>query len=514
MEDTNVPRNTSNTGNNNDRKKPAGYRPTTNDMSSYVFGKIPPQASALEEAVLGALMIDKDALPAVIGVVRAESFYSDSHQAIYKAIVELFRQSKPIDLLTVTEQLRSTAELELIGGAYYLVELTNRVTSAANIEYHARLIAQKHIQRELIRVSTSIIRDAYEDTTDVFDLLDKAEQNLFAITETNLSRSYEGLNSLVPRLLKQIEMLSQQKEGLTGVPTGFSELDRLTSGFQPSDLIIIAARPSMGKTAMVLSLARNAAMEFGKAVAFFSLEMTNLQLVQRLLSMESEIGSTKLRNGQMETYEWQQLHAAIERLSKAPIFIDDTPGINIFELRAKCRRLKAQHGIDMIIIDYLQLMTAGASEGKGGGNREQEISTISRALKGLAKELNVPVIALSQLSRAVESRGGSKRPQLSDLRESGAIEQDADIVGFIYRPEYYQILEDENGNSTKGMADIIIQKHRNGSLGDVHLRFKGEFSKFMDPEDFNLMTLGSDANLPANNMITRSSKMNDEDIPF
>ena len=230
--------------------------------------------------------------------------------------------------------------------------------------------------------------------------------------------------------------------------------------------------------------------------------------------MESEIGSTKLRNGQMETYEWQQLHAAIERLSKAPIFIDDTPGINIFELRAKCRRLKAQHGIDMIIIDYLQLMTAGASEGKGGGNREQEISTISRALKGLAKELNVPVIALSQLSRAVESRGGSKRPQLSDLRESGAIEQDADIVGFIYRPEYYQILEDENGNSTKGMADIIIQKHRNGSLGDVHLRFKGEFSKFMDPEDFNLMTMGSDANLPANNMITRSSKMNDEDIPF
>lgn len=513
MEEANVPRPTAQIYNNDKKKNTGNYRPTTNDVSSYVFGKVPPQAPALEEAVLGALMIDKDALPAVIGVIRAESFYSDAHQAIFKAIVELFRQSKPIDLLTVTEQLRTQADLELVGGAYYLVELTNRVSSAANIEYHARLIAQKHIQRELIRVSTSIIRDAYEDTTDVFDLLDKAEQNLFAITETNLSRSFEGMNSLVPRLLKQIEMLSQQKEGLTGVPSGFSELDRLTSGLQPSDLIIIAARPSMGKTAFVLSLARNAAMEFGKGVAFFSLEMTNLQLVQRLMSMESEIGSTKLRNGQLETYEWQQLHGAIERLSKAPIFIDDTPGINIFELRAKCRRLKAQHGIDMIIIDYLQLMTSGTGDNKSG-NREQEISAISRALKGLAKELNVPVIALSQLSRAVESRGGSKRPQLSDLRESGAIEQDADIVGFIYRPEYYQILEDEAGNSTKGMADIIIQKHRNGSLGDVHLRFKGEFSKFMDPDDFNLSSIGNEINLPVNNIIMRSSRMNDEDIPF
>ena len=513
MEEANAPRQTAQNYNNDKKKNNGSYRPNTNDVSSYVFGKVPPQAPALEEAVLGALMIDKDALPSVIGVIRAESFYSDAHQAVYKAIVELFRQSKPVDLLTVTEQLRTQAELELVGGAYYLVELTNRVSSAANIEYHARLIAQKHIQRELIRVSTGIIRDAYEDTTDVFDLLDKAEQNLFAITETNLSRSFEGMNSLVPRLLKQIEMLSQQKDGLTGVPSGFSELDRLTSGMQPSDLIIIAARPSMGKTAFVLSMARNAAMEFGKGVAFFSLEMTNLQLVQRLLSMESEIGSTKLRNGQLETYEWQQLHAAIERLSKAPIFIDDTPGINIFELRAKCRRLKAQHGIDMIIIDYLQLMTSGTGDSKSG-NREQEISAISRALKGLAKELNVPVIALSQLSRAVESRGGSKRPQLSDLRESGAIEQDADIVGFIYRPEYYQILEDEAGNSTKGMADIIIQKHRNGSLGDVHLRFKGEFSKFMDPEDFNLSSIGNEVNLPVNNIITRSSRMNDEDIPF
>ena len=491
-------------------------RNNTNDLSSFVFGKVPPQAAALEEAVLGALMLDKDALPAVLDLLRSESFYSDAHQAIYKAVLELFRNSKPIDLLTVTEELKRMGSLELIGGAYYLVELTNRVASAANIEYHARIIAQKHIQREMIKVSTNIIREAYEDTTDVFDLMDKAEQSLFAITETNLSRTFEGMNSLASKLLKQIESLSNKKDGLTGVPTGFTELDRLTSGWQPSDLVIIAARPSMGKTAFTLSLARNAAMDFGKGVAMFSLEMSSLQLVQRLVAMEAEIPSSKLRNGQLEPHEWQQLHTAIEKMSKAPIYIDDTPGINIFELRAKCRRLKAQHDIQIIIIDYLQLMTGGGENNKGGGgNREQEISAISRALKGLAKELNVPVIALSQLSRAVETRGGSKKPQLSDLRESGAIEQDADIVGFIYRPEYYQILEDEQGNSTKGMADILINKHRNGALGEVRLRFVGEFSKFTDPDDNNFANLSMDFNSPAANVITRPSRMNDaEDIPF
>ena len=494
-------------------------RNKTSDLSSFMFGKVQPQATQLEEAVLGALMLDKDGLPAVMDILRSESFYSDAHQLIYKAITELFRTSKPIDLLTVTEELRKMGAVEAIGGAYYLVELTNRVASAANIEYHARLIAQKHIQRELIKVSTNIIRDAYEDTTDVFDLLDKAEQSLFAITETNLTRSFEGMNTLAGQLLRQIEMLSQKKDGLTGVPSGFTELDRLTSGWQPSDLIIVAARPSMGKTAFTLSLARNAAMEFGKGVAIFSLEMSNLQLVQRLVSMESEVGSSKLRTGQLEAHEWQQLHSAIEKMSKAPIFIDDTPGINVFELRAKCRRLKAQHDIQLIIIDYLQLMSGG-TDGHKGGNREQEISAISRALKGLAKELNVPVIALSQLSRAVETRGGTKKPMLSDLRESGAIEQDADIVSFIYRPEYYQIMEDENGNSTKGMADIIVSKHRNGALGEVRLKFLGEYSKFSDPEDFGFNNLAKSLELsdqPSTNVITRPSKMNEdnrEDIPF
>ncbi len=493
-----------------------GDRNRTSDLSSFVFGKVQPQALQLEEAVLGALMLDKDALPAVMDILRPESFYTEAHQAIYRAITELFRGSKPIDLLTVTEELRKMGAIETIGGSYHLVELTNRVGSAANIEYHARIISQKHIQRELIKVSTSIIKDAYEDSTDVFDLLDKAEQSLFSITETNLSRSFEGMNTLAGKLLKQIELLSQKKDGLTGVPTGFTELDRLTSGWQPSDLVIVAARPSMGKTAFTLSLARNAAMEFGKGVALFSLEMSNLQLVQRLVSMESEVGSSKLRTGQLEPHEWQQLHTSIEKMSKAPIFIDDTPGINVFELRAKCRRLKAQHDIQLIIIDYLQLMTGGG-DGHKGGNREQEISAISRALKGLAKELNVPVIALSQLSRAVETRGGNKKPQLSDLRESGAIEQDADIVSFIYRPEYYQIMEDENGNSTKGMASIIVSKHRNGALGEVNLRFVGEFSKFADPDDFGFNNLAKntamDTNSPQNNIIRLSSRMNDDDMP-
>jgi replicative DNA helicase len=876
---------------NNDRNQ-------SGDLSALVFGKVQPQATQLEEAVLGALMLDKDAMPTVLDLLRPESFYSEAHQFIYKAILELFRTSKPIDLLTVTEQLRSMSAIEAIGGAYYLVELTNRVASAANIEYHARIIAQKHIQRELIKVSTNIIKDAYEDSTDVFDLLDKAEQNLFGITETNLTRSFEAMNTLSSKLLKQIEELSRKGDGLTGIPTGFTEFDRLTSGLQPSDLIIVAARPSMGKclglgtpilmydgsiknvedvqvgdllmgddstprrvltlargrermywvrqikgmdyrvneshilslkrsrnewshkngdvlnisvkeyldksnkfktnykgykvgvefsaqptivapyylglwlgdghrskpeiatqdvevvsylheyadtiglsvheykaegkcpqysitqgqqhrggyslkealrdsgvldnkhipqnylsnstdnrlqllaglldsdghylvqsngyeitqkskvlaeqikflcdtlgfrttmyakkatlkainyetevyrvriygdidkipvkidrkkarmwqknrnwtmtgiavefdkeddyygfeidgnhlfllgdctvthnTAFTLSLARNAAMDFTKPVAFFSLEMSNLQLVQRILSMEAEISGQKLRTGQLDSHEWQQMHAGIERLSRSPIFIDDTPGINIFELRAKCRRLKAQHDIQLIIIDYLQLMS-GAGDSRNG-NREQEISGISRALKSLAKELQVPVIALSQLSRAVETRGGSKKPQLSDLRESGAIEQDADIVCFLYRPEYYQIMEDENGNSTKGIAQIIVSKHRNGSLGDIPMRFLGEFSRFVDADNFTfgmgknkvdengnpipvvdngyptgprglpmpmnpnnpvgqteqMMTVQSSLNEVHSNVITRPSKMNEEDgnIPF
>lgn len=489
-----------------------------NDLSNYVFGKVQPQAMPLEEAVLGAIMLDKDALPVVLDILQSASFYTEGHQLIYKAMLRLFEKTQPIDLLTVTEELRKTGDLETIGGPYYLVELTNKVTSAANIEYHARIISQKHIQRELISVSTKIIRDAYEDTTDVFQLLDDAEQGLFDITQQNLSRGYESFGTIASRALKSLEELAEKEEGLTGVPTGFTNLDRLTSGWQPSDLIIVAARPGMGKTAFTLALARNAALDFGKGVAFFSLEMANVQLVQRLISMEAEIPGSKLRSGQLEEYEWQQLHSAIEKMSELPIFIDDTPGINIFELRAKCRRLKMQHDIQMVVIDYLQLMTGGPDS--KNGNREQEISAISRALKGLAKELHVPVIALSQLSRAVESRGGNKRPQLSDLRESGAIEQDADIVSFIYRPEYYNILEDEEGQSLKGIGEIIVAKHRNGALDTVKLKFTDHFAKFsnLDDPNFNelLGTDDKDDGFPDNqtNIITRSSRMNDDDIPF
>lgn len=825
-------------------------------------GKVQPQAINLEEAVLGALMLDKDAVALIIDILRPASFYREAHQHIYKAICVLFEKSHPIDLLTVTEELKKMGKLEMVGGPYQLVELTNRVASSANIEFHARIIAQKFIQRELIRSSTETIRAAYEDTVDVFDLLDSAEQNLFNITEQNLSRGSLGMSTLVNMAVKQLEEMSGKEEGLTGVPTGFVNLDKLTSGWQPSDLIIIAARPGMGKclgkgtkvlkydgqlekveniqvgdllmgddstprtvasiargkekmywiyqnegipyrvneshvlslkssatydsyakgevlnisvkdwlgksdsfksnfkgykvpvdfqaqttslpsyfiglwlglgtgtanhasyktqnqkavryirqfatqqnlsietrqlrenisqstvehsqissgyslmndlqqsnliknkhipteylinssnkrldllagfidssgryiaasdcyeiaitglsiaeqlkflcdslgfrtslvstetsqtslsslatytlsirgnianipvrinnqaevrayqkdwrltdirveedivddyygftldknhlflledmtvthnTSFTMAVARNAAIEFNKGVAFFSLEMSSLQLVNRLISMETEIASEKLRKGQLEDYEWQQLHAQVDKLSNVPLYIDDTPGISIFELRAKCRRLKMQHDIQMVIIDYLQLMTGG---GDNKGNREQEISMISRGLKGLAKELNVPVIALSQLSRAVETRGGSKRPQLSDLRESGAIEQDADIVSFIYRPEYYQILEDEEGNSLKGIGEIIVAKHRNGALDSVRLKWDGQYAKFSNLDDDAFTGLDDSSFFDqANNELsgeTFSSKMNEanennngiDDVPF
>ncbi len=510
------------------------------DLLDYGYAKVPPQAVPLEEAVLGAAMLEKDAFSVVIDIVRPESFYVDAHQLIFKAMLELFEKTIPIDLLTLHDKLTSMGEIEAVGGSSYLAALTSRVASAANIEYHARIIAQKYIQRELIRVSTEIIKDSYEDTTDVFDLLDKAEQGLFSITEQNMNKGYEGMNTLAGKALKMIESLLGKSEGLTGITSGFPALDRVTSGWQRTDLIIIAARPAMGKTSFTLALARNAAMNHSTEkpfpVAFFSLEMSKLQLVQRLISLEAEISGSSLRSGQLSDDELKRLHLAVEKLSDAPIYIDDSPGLNIFELRAKCRRLKMQHDIQIIIIDYLQLMSGGG-DGKNSGNREQEISQISRSLKALAKELNVPVIALSQLSRAVESRGGNKRPQLSDLRESGAIEQDADIVSFIYRPEYYQITEDEDGNSTKHVGEIIIAKHRNGALENVRLKFLGEYAKFMNWDDEIINNVSfedvfSTAPTPLqNNLITRPSRLNqgsqanddllapppmtaDEEVPF
>ncbi|WP_373516260.1 replicative DNA helicase, partial [Pricia sp.] len=383
-----------------------------------------------------------------------------------------------------SSQLKKDGKLESIGGDFYLIKLTQKVASSAHIEFHARIILQKYIQRSLIKISNEIIEEAYDDATDVFDLLDNAEAKLYDVAQGNLKRSAETAQNLVIQAKKRIEEIAN-KEGLSGVPSGFDKVDKLTSGWQPSDLIIVAARPGMGKTALTLSMARNMAVNHNIPVAFFSCEMSSVQLITRLISSETGLSSEKLRTGKLEKHEWEQLNVKVKSLEKAPLFIDDTPSLSIFDLRAKSRRLASQHDIKLIIIDYLQLMTAGGSQ--KGGNREQEISTISRNLKALAKELNVPVIALSQLSRAVETRGGSKRPLLSDLRESGAIEQDADIVSFIYRPEYYKIDEwdDEERSPTQGQAEFIVAKHRNGGLDNIRLKFIGQLGKFDNLDDFD-----------------------------
>lgn len=447
-------------------------------------GKLPPQAIDLEEAVLGAMMLEKNAVNDAIDILSPESFYKDAHQRIFEVIHELFQESQPIDILTVTAKLRQKGELDIVGGPFYISQLTNRVASSANVEYHARIISQKHIMRELIRLSNETIKDAYDETSDVFDLLDKTESQLYKVTQGNLRRDYSSMSTLIQHAIEDIEKNKNQTDGLSGVPSGFTDLDRVTSGWQKSDMVVIAARPGMGKTAFVLSMARNSAVMFNRPVAVFSLEMSAIQLVNRLIASESELPAEKLRKGNLALHEIQQLHEKIKKLAVAPIYIDDTPALSIFELRAKCRRLKAQYNVEMIIIDYLQLMSAGA---EGKGNREQEISSISRSIKSIAKELEVPIIALSQLSRSVETRGGDKRPMLSDLRESGAIEQDADIVAFIYRPEYYNITEDEKGQSLLGTGEIIIAKHRNGSLENVRLKFVPQLAKFENlNEDFSV----------------------------
>lgn len=454
-------------------------------------GRVPPQAVDLEEAVLGALLIDKNALSKIVDILHDGAFYNEKHQHIFKSVVRLFGENQPVDILTVASDLRNEGLMKQAGGEVYLAQLSQKVSSAAHIEYHARIIIQKHIQRELIRISSEIIESAFDETTDVLELLDSSEQKLFEVAQGNLKRNYESSEALIRQALERIEHISKQ-EGLSGVPSGFSDLDRITSGWQPSDLIILAARPGMGKTAFVLSMARNMAIEHDKKVAIFSLEMSSVQLITRIISSETGLNSEKLRKGDLTDYEWKNLTSGVVDLEKAKLFIDDTPALSVFDLRAKVRRLASTQGLDVIIIDYLQLMTIGGS--KAQGNREQEISTISRSLKSIAKELNVPVIALSQLSRAVETRSTSKRPQLSDLRESGAIEQDADIVSFIYRPQYYQIEEWEDGSPCENEAEIIIAKHRNGSLDDVRLRFIGELAKFANKEQGSTMIMESKMN--------------------
>ncbi|MBX3101763.1 MAG: replicative DNA helicase [Bacteroidetes bacterium] len=450
---------------------------TARTVSLPVAGNLP-HAMELEQAILGAIMLEKDAFIRVTDVLSQDMFYKPSHPHIFEAMLLLSNASEPIDKLTVVEKLRKMDKLSLVGGPYYIAELTSRVASAANIEHHAHIVAQKYLQRELVRICRNIADEAVDESSDIFELMDAAEKQLYELSTDKLRRESVSMSHLAHQTIQELQALIAKGDGVTGVTTGFVKLDELTSGWQPSDMVVLAARPAMGKTAFVLSLARNAALLDNKAVAIFSLEMAATQLVRRLISAEAEIELSKMRNGQLSDYEWQQLNQRITRLSEAPIFIDDTPALSLFDLRTKCRRLKTQHDIQLIIIDYLQLMTA---ESRKGGNREQEISAISRGLKVLAKELNVPVIALSQLSRAPELRSGfDKRPQLSDLRESGAIEQDADMVLFLFRPDYYGLTEDEDGNSTREMCEVIIAKQRNGPIGSAKLRFVGQFSRFQD----------------------------------
>lgn len=452
------------------------------------YGRIQPQARELEEVVLGALMIEKDAYSLVSEILRAESFYEHTHQLIYAAITDLAIRQEPVDILTVTEQLKKRGELEEVGGPFYITQLSSKVASSAHIEYHARIIAQKHLARELITFTSNIQTKAFDEMSDVDDLMQEAEGRLFEISQQNMKKDYTQINPIIDEAYKLLQKAAARTDGLSGLESGFYGLDKMTSGWQNSDLIIIAARPAMGKTAFVLSMAKNIAVNSKQPVALFSLEMSNVQLVNRLIVNVCEIPGEKIKSGQLAPYEWGQLDYKIKELIDAPLYVDDTPSLSVFELRTKARRLVREHGVRIIIIDYLQLMNAS---GMAFGSRQEEVSTISRSLKGLAKELNIPIIALSQLNRGVESREGAegKRPQLSDLRESGAIEQDADMVCFIHRPEYYKIYQDDKGNDLRGMAEIIIAKHRNGAVGDVLLRFRGEFARFQNPDDDMIVPL-------------------------
>ena len=450
---------------------------TTQQLPYSGMGKLPPQAVDIEEVILGGLLIQPNVVPSVIDILHPEVFYKDNHQKVYQSISDLFNKSLPIDIITVTNHLRQRGELEMIGGAYYLTELTERIASAANIEYHARIIYQKYLQREIIRLSTENINAAYEDTTDVLDLLEKAEKDIFKLNLAKGTKMSTSITDLIKA--RMVEYKIPVPDGMTGIPTGITDLDHITHGWQKKDLIIIGARPSMGKTAFALQIAKHPAMDLDLPVVIFSLEMSEQQLTDRMIAGEVDINLDDLLTHNITPVQHELMAEKIKRLSDAKIFIDDTPALNIFEFRAKCRRLKADHGIQLIVVDYLQLMS-GKGEGKQI-NREQEIGNISRMLKSVAKELNVPVIALSQLGRDVEKRpANSKRPMLSDLRESGNIEQDADLVLFLYRDEYYGIFQDANGNTTKGKVEVIIAKNRNGKGSTAFCEFNGAKMRFKD----------------------------------
>ena len=476
------------------------------DNTSYAH--LQPQALEVERAVLGALMNDRDAYAVVCEILSPESFYEQRNQLIYSAIRDLSLAEKPVDVLTVTDELERQGCLDKVGGAIYIADLSNKVASSANIEYHARIIAHKFLARQLISFASEIETKAFDGSMDIDDLMQEAEGSLFELSRRNMKKDYTQIDPVISNAVEVIQKAAANKDGLTGVPTGYHKLDNITSGWQASDLVIIAGRPAMGKTSFALSMAKNIAADYNVPMAFFSLEMSNVQLVNRLISNCCEIQGSKILNGQLKPDEWERLDKRLNNLIGSPLYVDDTPGLSVFELRTKARRLVRDHGVKIIMIDYLQLMNAN---GMRFSSRQEEVSTISRSLKQIAKELDIPILALSQLNRGVESREGleGKRPQLSDLRESGAIEQDADMVLFVHRPEYYHIYQDENGRDLHGMAQIIIAKHRKGATGDVLLNFRGEFTRFENPED----TSSNLNNAPIGGGEIVGSKMNGGNFP-
>ncbi|MGI6242366.1 MAG: replicative DNA helicase [Prevotella sp.] len=487
-----------------------GRRRKTSAPIDPTYAHMQPQAVDVEKVVLGALMIDKDAFSVIAETIRPETFYEPSHQKIYTAIQTLNMNESPVDIMTVTNELQKEGTLDDVGGAPYVVDLASQVASSAHIEYHAKILQQKYFARQLISFASVIETKAFDATVDVDELMQEAEGSLFELSQKNMRQEYTQIDPVIRQAVDILQKASANSDGLTGIPSGFTKLDDMTSGWQKSDLVIIAGRPAMGKTSFALSIAKNIAVDYQEPIAFFSLEMNNVQLVNRLISNVCEIEGKKIMNGQLARDEWERLDKNLAKLTGAPIYIDDTPGMSIFELRTKARRLVREKGVKVIMIDYLQLMNAN---GMRFGNRQEEVSTISRSLKGLAKELDIPILALSQLNRTVENREGleGKRPQLSDLRESGAIEQDADLVMFVHRPEYYHLLEDEKGNDLRGKAQIIIAKHRKGATGDVLLSFQGQYTRFANPEDAMLSPLPS--SLGGGEII--GSRLNqDDDDPF
>lgn len=488
-------------------------QPTVIKVGANETGKLPPQAPELEEAVLGALMIEKDAYGTVADLLRPEVFYNDKHRLIFEAIRALAAKEEPIDLMTVGEKLRQQGTYEEAGGTVALVELTRRVASTAHLRYHAQIIAQKATARDLIAMAARIEEAGYDETQDVEDLMQQAEAGIFEISQRSQKRDVMQVDEVITEALRRIDIASKNEGNISGVPSGFSGLDKLTSGWQRSDLIIIAARPAMGKTAFVLSMAKNMAVNYRIPVAMFSLEMSNVQLVNRLIMNVCEIEGDKVKTGKMTRDEHQRLYTKINELQGAPLYLDDTPSLSVFEFRSKARKLVRDHQVQLIIIDYLQLMNA---QGMNFGSREQEVSMISRNLKGMAKELDIPIIALSQLNRGVEGRVGveGKKPQLSDLRESGAIEQDADMVCFIHRPEYYRIFNDEkSGKDLRGLGEIIVAKHRNGATDEVWLRFRSKFAKFQNEDeacddDYGIPPAPTDSMSFAGNLVSNPDSAN------